>query len=187
MGSAIVLAGGSGSRLGGAKATALLGGRPLIEHVLGAVRAGGLEPIVVAKADSVLPPLDCRLVIEPAQPRHPLCGIVAGLRAVEEPGVAVCGCDMPFLPGALLAWLAGLSAPLAVAEVGGRLQPLLGRYSALLLEQLEAALAAERPMRELVRELGALVVAEAELAKFGDPERLSLNINTPAELAAAGG
>jgi molybdopterin-guanine dinucleotide biosynthesis protein A len=187
MGSTIVLAGGSGTRLGGAKATALLGGRPLIEHVLGAVRAGGLEPIVVAKADSVLPPLDCRLVIEPAQPRHPLCGIVAGLRAVEEPGVAVCACDMPFLPGALLAWLAGLSAPLAVTEVGGRLQPLLGRYSDSLLEQLEAALAAERPMRELVRELGALVVAEAELAQFGDPERLSLNINTPAELAAAGG
>src|ERR1700686_5566856 len=111
MGISVVLAGGRGSRLGGAKAGVLLGGRPLIQHVLDAVRAGGLEPVVVAKADSVLPPLDCRLVIEPAQPRHPLCGIVAGLRAVEEPGVAVCACDMPFLPGALLAWLPGLRAP----------------------------------------------------------------------------
>jgi molybdopterin-guanine dinucleotide biosynthesis protein A len=187
MGSAIVLAGGSGRRLGGAKAGALLGGRPLIHHVLDAVRAGGLEPVVVAKADSLLPPLDCRLVIEPAQPRHPLCGIVVGLRAVEEPGVAVCACDMPFLSGELLAWLAGLEAPLAVAEAGGRLQPLLGHYSSTLLGQLDAALAAERPLSELVQELGAVVIAEAELAPFGDPERLTRNINTPAELAAAGG
>ena len=38
--------------------------------------------VVVAKADSALPPLDCRIVIEPAAPRHPLCGIIAGLEAI---------------------------------------------------------------------------------------------------------
>ena len=70
MATAAVLAGGAGSRLGGAKAMALLDGRPLIAHVLAAVRAGGLEPVVVAKADSPLPPLDCPVVFEPAQPRR---------------------------------------------------------------------------------------------------------------------
>jgi molybdopterin-guanine dinucleotide biosynthesis protein A len=187
MGTAIVLAGGSGSRLGGAKATVLLGGRPLIDHVLDAARAGGLEPVVVAKADSSLPPLDCRLVIEPEHPRHPLCGIVAGLNAITEDGAVVCACDMPFVSGELLAWLEGLRTPLAVAAIGGRLQPLLGRYSASLLDQLEDELAAQRPMREVARELGALALGEAELRRFGDPLRLCLNINTPAELAAAGG
>ena len=187
MGISVVLAGGRGSRLGGAKAGVLLAGRPLIEHVLDAVRAGGLEPVVVAKPDSMLPPLDCRLVFEPAAPHHPLCGIVAGLRAVAEPAVVVCACDMPFLNGELLAWLSALDAPFAVAAAGGRIQPLLGRYSSSLLDELEAQLATEAPMREVARALGARVLAEAELEPFGDPARLCLNINTPEELAAAGG
>jgi hypothetical protein len=42
-------------------------------------------------------------------------------------------------------------------------------------------------MREVARALGARVLAEAELEPFGDPARLCLNINTPEELAAAGG
>ena len=126
-------------------------------------------------------------MFEPARPRHPLCGIVAGLRTVGEPAAVVCACDMPFVSGELLAWLAGLETPLAVAAVGGCPQPLLGHYSASLLDELERKLAAEPPMRELVRDLGAMLLAEAELQPFGDPVRLCLNINTPAELAAAGG
>jgi molybdopterin-guanine dinucleotide biosynthesis protein A len=187
MGSAIVLAGGSGSRLGGEKAAVLLAGRPLIEHVLDAVRAGGLAPVVVAKRDSLLPPLDCRLVFEPALPRHPLCGIVAGLRAVAEPALVVCACDMPFLTGELLAWLSELEAPFAVAAAAGRLQPLLGRYSSSMLEALEQQLALEPPMREVARALDAVVLGQAELERFGDPARLCLSINTPEDLAAAGG
>ena len=187
MGISVVLAGGRGSRLGGAKAGVLLAGRPLIEHVLEAVRAGGLEPMVVAKRDSALPPLDCRVVFEPARPQHPLCGIVAGLRAAGEPAVVVCACDMPYLNGELLAWLSRLQTPLAVASAGGWIQPLLGRYSASLLDQLEAQLAAQAPMRAVARVLGAQVLGEAELEPFGDPARLCLSINTPEELAAAGG
>jgi len=187
MATVTVLAGGAGRRLGGSKATALLGGRPLIEHVLEAVRAGGLEAVVVAKADSPLPPLDCRVVFEPEQPRHPLCGIVTALRELTEPAVVVCACDMPFVTGPLLSWLAGLQAPLVVTSAGGELQPLLGRYSRSLLGRLEAALAEGLSMREVARWLGAEVAGGAELERFGDPLRLCSSINTPAELAAAGG
>ena len=187
MATAAVLAGGAGSRLGGAKAMALLHGRPLIDHVLAAVRAGGLEPVVLAKADSALPPLDCRVLLEPDAPRHPLCGIVAALRGLDEPALVVCACDMPFLTGELLAWLASLEEPLAVARGGGELQPLLGRYAATTLPSLELALAERLPMREAVRRAGARVLAERELEPFGDPARLCLSINTPAELAAAAG
>jgi len=182
-----VLAGGAGSRLGGAKATALLGGRPLIAHVIEAVRDGGLEPVVVAKADSPLPPLDCPVIFEPAQPRHPLCGIVTALRELAQPAVVVCACDMPFVSGALLSWLAGKEAPLVVTSAEGELQPLLGRYALSLLGRLEAALAEKLSMREVAQRLGAQVAGGAELERFGDPVRLVSSINTPAELAAAGG
>ena len=97
-----------------------------------------------------------------------------------------CG-SLPPLTGELLAWLWALDAPFAVAAGGGRMQPLLGRYSASLLDALEAQLVAAAPMREVARVLGARVLAEAELEPFGDPARLCLNINTPDELVAAGG
>src|ERR1700722_15030825 len=100
----LVLAGGRGSRLCGAKATAELAGRPLIVHVLDALAAGGIEPIVVAKADTALPLLDARVLVEPELPRHPLCGIVTGLRAIEADAALVCPADMPFLTGPLLSW-----------------------------------------------------------------------------------
>jgi molybdopterin-guanine dinucleotide biosynthesis protein A len=80
-----------------------------------------------------------------------------------------------------------LDAPFAVAAAGGRMQPLLGRYSSSLLDALEAQLVTAAPMREVARTLGARVLTEAELEPFGDPARLCLNINTPGELAAAEG
>ncbi|MGN6816529.1 MAG: molybdenum cofactor guanylyltransferase, partial [Solirubrobacterales bacterium] len=44
-----VLAGGRGSRLGGAKAWVELGGRPLYSYPLAAIEAAGLDPVVCVK------------------------------------------------------------------------------------------------------------------------------------------
>ena len=183
MGTAIVLAGGAGSRLGRPKAAAALAGRPLIGHVLAAARDGGLEPIVVAKADSALPPLDCRIVIEPAAPRHPLCGIIAGLEAIEDAGAVICATDMPFVTGGLLRWLADLDEPLAVIAE----KPLPARYGRALIPALRDALANDESLRALARRLATRHLEIGELAAFGDPRRLLANINTAAELAAAEG
>lgn len=181
MGSGIILAGGRATRIGGDKAGARLGGRPLVEHAVDAVRAARLEPIVVAKADTPLPPLECRIVIEPDRPRHPLVGVIAGLQAITAPAAVVCPTDMPRLTGELLRWLYELPDPLAIVEG----QPLLGRFSATLVPQLEALLALEPPMAEIAARIGARIVARDELARFGDPLRLLLNVNTAAELASA--
>jgi len=183
MGSAIVLAGGAGTRLGRPKAAAMLAGRPLVEHVIAAARGAGLEPIVVAKADSALPPLDCPVVIEPAAPRHPLCGIIAGLEAIEDDGAVVCATDMPFVTGPLLRWLAGLDEPLAVIEG----QPLPARYGRAIVPMLRDALAKDESLRALARRIATRRLQIAELARFGDPLALLANINTPTELAAADG
>ena len=180
-----ILAGGRGSRIGGAKALVELAGRPLISYPLAAVEAAGLEPVVVAKPDSELPPLSCRTIREPVLPRHPLCGIVAALRhAGERPLVAV-GCDMPFAGAALLAWLGSAPEPLVVVAVGERLQPLPARYDGALRPALEAALASERALRPTLRSLRPRTIAAAELARFGDPRRLCFNVNTHADLRRA--
>lgn len=180
-----VLAGGRGSRIGGAKALVELAGRPLISHPLAAVEEAGLEPVVVAKADSELPPLSCRTIREPGRPQHPLCGIVAALRYARERPLVAVGCDMPFAAPSLLAWLASAPEPLVVPSLGERLQPLPARYDAALLPALEEALAERRALQPTLESLRPRTIAEAELARFGDPQRLCFNVNTPADLERA--
>ncbi len=185
--------------MGRSKATVPLAGRPLIDHTLAAIKSAGLQAVVIAKADSDLPPLPCPLIDEPVRPRHPLCGIVAalehaatGLQAgnTREPArraVVVVACDMPLLPGPFLAWLASRPGPLVVPEAEGHLQPLAARYDTELLPALRAALrtGAPVPLRQTVAELDPDRVGPAELARFGDPGRFLLNINTGEDLARA--
>jgi molybdopterin-guanine dinucleotide biosynthesis protein A len=180
-----ILAGGKGSRIGGAKALADLAGRPLISYPLAAFASAGLEPIVVAKRDSELPPLDCPVIREPALPRHPLCGIVAALRHAGRRTLVVVGCDMPFVEAELLAWLGTTPEPLVVPRLGEDLQPLPARYDSALLPALEKALAGGRALRPTLESLQPRTIAAAELARFGEPRRICFNVNSRADLRRA--
>lgn len=123
-----VLAGGQSRRMGRPKALVPLGERPLIAYPVEALRAAGIVPVVVAKPRSALPPLDCEVIAEPVEPVHPLAGLVAALEQSGAPTVIAIGCDMPFVPPALLRLLAEGHGPLRVPEIGGELEPLLARY-----------------------------------------------------------
>jgi molybdenum cofactor guanylyltransferase len=180
-----VLAGGRGAHLGQPKPTAPLGGRALIEHPLEALRVAGLETVVVAKADTPLPPIGVEVWHEDAEPLHPLLGLVTALERARGRAVLACACDLPFVTPALAAFLAERDAPLAIPRAGGVLHPLLGRYTSALLPYLREALARAAPLQETVAALGAQVLDEADLAPFGDPERLLFNVNTPADLSRA--
>jgi molybdenum cofactor guanylyltransferase len=180
---AAILAGGRGSRLGGRKALAEVAGLPLISYPLSAAAAAGLDPFVVAKPHSPLPELDFEVVHEPERPSHPLAGALTALRAVKNP-VLLLGCDMPFLTGELLAWLANQEPP-AVAVVGGRLQPLLGIYGESAEPSFTEALAAEAPFREAVDRLAPRKLGDEELQRFGDPARLAFSVDSPDDLTLA--
>lgn len=195
-----VLAGGRGSRLGGAKPTADLAGRPLISYPLAALAAAGIEPFVVAKPSTDLcgRPLarqtdlettaialgEVEIVTEPAEPTHPLAGIVAALRHADRP-LVVLGCDFPFAPPALLRRLAEAPEALVVPAPGGEPQPLMARWSPELLSRLEIALDREEPLRRTVAALSPRLLDDTELARFGDPARAFFNVNTTADLRAA--
>jgi molybdopterin-guanine dinucleotide biosynthesis protein A len=99
--------------------------------------------------------------------------------------VLALGCDLPFVTPELLDWLARLAGPAAVPTVGGRLQPLLARYSPGALEPLAAGLASEQALTEAAAALKPRPVVEAQLRRFGDPARLAFNVNTPEDLARA--
>jgi molybdopterin-guanine dinucleotide biosynthesis protein A len=180
----VVLAGGRGRRLGGDKAVAELGGRPLIAHPLAAMRAVLAEVAVVAKRDTALPEgLDGVAVwIEPDEPRHPLLGIVHALRCARGRAVLVCAADLPFVTaGALRALVAAdaAGAPAVLVEGPDGTQPLLGRYepgAAALLEP--AARAGTASVRAVVAALGP------RLLTLKDPGVL-FNVNSPEDLRIA--
>jgi molybdopterin-guanine dinucleotide biosynthesis protein A len=180
-----VLAGGRSRRMGSPKALVELAGRPLIAHVLAAVEAASLEPMVVAKPDSLLPSVSCRLFREPAEPIHPIQGLLTALAASGGRPVVALACDMPFVPPGLLAWLAGVDGGAVVVQAAGRVQPLLARYEPTVAPALEAALARGASAQEAVSVLDPRIVTESELARFGDPELICLNVNTPADVARA--
>jgi molybdenum cofactor guanylyltransferase len=180
-----VLAGGLSTRMGEPKALVELAGRPLVSRIVATVGSAGLEPVVVAKPDSPLPKLDCRVLTEPSEPRHPLTGLVAALQASAGRGVVAIGGDMPLVPARLLTWLAQLEEEVAVCEVGGRLEPLLGSYSPLASDALADARDAGAPVREAVAALDPFVVGEDRIARFGDPRRIVFNVNSPEDLAEA--
>ena len=170
-----VLAGGRGRRMGTPKPLAQLDGAPLIARPLAAAAAAGLDAVVVAKPDTPLPALAVPVWHEPAEPVHPLLGVVTALARAAQPVVAV-ACDMPFVPPELLARLA--SGPEAAVTVGGRLEPFPARYEPAALPVLRAALADGASVRAT---LAALAPATLEL----EDGRPLASVNTPEELAAA--
>ena len=170
--------------MGAPKAGIELAGAPLIGRPLRALREARLEAVVIAKPGTDLPRLDVPVWQEPEEPSHPLTGLVAALERAGRP-VVVCGCDLPFLAPALLAHLAGRSEPLVVVEAGGRLHPLIGRYAPDQIDALRAGRDQQRPLHEIVTELGAVRITEPKLRRYGDPERIVFNVNTPADLARA--
>ena len=179
-----ILAGGRSTRMGRPKPGLQLGGRSLIDYPIEAARAVGLEPWVIAKPETELPPLDCRLIEEPAEPVHPLCGVVAALEAAAPWPVVVLAADMPFVEDKLIAWLASQLGT-TVVETGDRLEPLLGRYDSADVDPLRESLARDDAAQEAVRALNPKLVAEVDLRRFGDPAVLCFNVNTEDDLREA--
>ncbi len=179
----VVLAGGSGRRIGGSKAIVRLRGQPLITYPLAALRAVLGEVAIVAKTDTELPSLPGTTVwIEPAVPRHPIVGITHALALASGRPVLIAAADMPFLTTTVVAQLASADpgrAPAVIATHAGRLHPLLGCYQPQAAAPLAAALATgDVALRDAVLGL------EPRLIEIDDADAL-FNVNAPEDLLHA--
>lgn len=182
----VILAGGRGIRIGGAKATVELLGRPLIAYPAASLRGVLADIAVVAKADTALPALPgVARWTEPEEPRHPLAGIVEALTRGAGRPVLVCAADMPLVSRSLLESILAADprgAPAVVPTTGGTLQPLLALYLPAALERLHDAIerAELGPLRATVGRLGPRLLEVEDGTSF-------FNVNSPADLAAAAG
>ncbi len=176
-----ILAGGRGARLGGAKATARVRGRPLLAWSLAALREAVEEVVVIAKPQTPLPPCDVPVHRDEPEDFHPRHGLVSALRRAEGRPVVVVPCDMPLVPPALLEVLLDVvedGAPAAMPRTEGRVHPLCAAYAAEALGALEAA-DPDEPLTLTLDRLGAVVLGADAAA-----DRM-LNVNTRADLAVA--
>ncbi|MFC8130806.1 NTP transferase domain-containing protein [Streptomyces sp. NPDC057302] len=180
-----MLAGGGARRLGGADKPGLrVGGRALLDRVLGACSGAGTTVVVAAPRATSRPVVWARE--EPAG-AGPLAALEAGLRRTGAEHVVVLSADLPFLEErtvrSLLAALRESGADGAVlSDPGGRDQPLVAAYRGVSLKRGIAQLAAEHggltglPLRRLT--------ARLELTRVADP-LASFDCDTWDDIAAA--
>jgi molybdopterin-guanine dinucleotide biosynthesis protein A len=176
----VVLAGGRGSRLGGAKATAMLRGRSLISYPLAVLSSVLDEVVVVCKPGTELPALRGHEVHFERDPlQHPLVGICTALELAGGRPALVCALDLPLVGSELVSRLTRVHAGAiaALASHDGVAQPLLARYSPEALEPLAAA-DRSAPLR------AAVLRCSPALVEVADPVEL-FNVNTPTDLERA--
>jgi len=171
-----ILAGGAGSRLGGvSKAMLELDGRPLAVHVAEVLAQVCELVAIVCKPDTELPQIaGVDRLDEPAEPRHPLTGIVHALEQAAGP-VLVCAVDMPWVTADACRSLldAAPGAPAAVAVGDGEMCPVFAVYAPDALTTLRSA-PAGAPLRETVDAL--------DPARVALPPALLRSVNEPADV-----
>jgi molybdopterin-guanine dinucleotide biosynthesis protein A len=179
----VILAGGEGRRIGGAKATVRLAGRPLIAYPLEVLRETVGEVAVVAKADTELPPLPGIAVwIETAAPRHPLIGLIEALELAGGRPVVACAVDLPLITAEIVRQLLTHQRgdrPAVIAGQGGSLQPLLGLYAPEAAPRLRQAwIRQEMPLREVVAAISPAILEVPD-------EQVLFNVNAPEDVLRA--
>lgn len=187
----VIVAGGRASRMGGRdKAFAAVGGEPIVVRTIRLFRE--LFPQVVVATHR--PERFHALGVETVADRFPGCGPLAGIHAAllasRHPHAFVAACDMPGLDpgviGFLLERIGGADAIVPCWD--GDVEPLHGVYATRCAPLMEARLLAGRfALRDFLASVRVDWVRETELRAVRGTARSLVNVNTPDELAAAGG
>jgi molybdopterin-guanine dinucleotide biosynthesis protein A len=175
--------------MGREKLSLEVGDLPLIEHVRNALSASCQEVLIVGGGTICLEEVRC-VSNERVGGLGPLAGIEAGLAASRYDHVFVAAGDMPFLSQGLVGYLLGrLGRGGAVAVIphhGGRSHPLCGAYARALLPRVSAALdGGERAVGEFLEGTGGVEYVGEELRRYGEPDLLLMNVNSPRDLERA--
>jgi molybdopterin-guanine dinucleotide biosynthesis protein A len=189
-----LLVGGANRRYEGRpKALESVGGEPIARRAVRALREAVDRVVLVANDAETYETLGLETRADMRPGLGALGGIhtaVAWAEADGYRGALVAACDMPFLSSALLRRLAVRAAAdeVVAPESDSRrgLEPLCAFYGVDCREAIEAAL--DRGKRQVISffaDVRLRVISRDEVAGFGDPAILFLNVNTPEDRARA--
>ena len=196
-GSAIVLAGGSSTRLGQDKGLLLLANRPLVRHVLDAVNGLVKEAIVVvssrvqARNYVKCAGPNARVLVDASNVQTPLVGALTGFKSVEEEYSLVLSCDVPLVSKNVLSLLLDLSTHKSAVIPrwpNGCIEPLQSVYCTKLAEEAaQGALKEGRlNMQAMIDRLrGIRFVSTLVLEQLDPGLRTFFNVNTLLDLKKA--
>lgn len=183
--SALIVAGGKATRLGGVdKRAIVVDGRTIFERQIAAVSRLVHEVIVSGRTEVA----GYRNVVDAVPGLGPLSGIAAGLDSAETPWLLVLAGDMPRIDPAVIELVlsrAGEADAVGI-RIAGRAEPLFSLLRVAVWRPIARARLAARQLRvsALLTEESARVhwIEEAELRAV-DPQLRSLhNVNTPEDL-----
>ncbi len=181
---ALVLAGGRGSRMGGVdKGLTPLQGKPLVAHIIERLEPQVAHVLINANrnaeryADFGKPVL---ADADPAAYAGPLAGMLAGLQACTTPWLLTAPCDSPWLPDHyaqhMLDTALAAGATVAMASDGQRHQPVFCLIKRELVDSLQRFLAAGD------RKIDLWTRAEQAVEVLFEDSRIFTNINTRDDL-----
>ncbi len=184
------LAGGASRRMGRDKALLPWAGGDLLAHAL--ARLCEVVPEVRILSGGERRYVERRLPVDTdaASGQGPIAGLLAGLEAVEGRAALLLAIDLPLVPAALLSRLLQLAPAFdAVVPVWARgPEPLCAVYGPGCLQALRRRVkAGDLGMTCFWPDLRVRTLEAEEIAEFGPPERVFLNVNAPADYAAAAG
>ena len=167
-----------------------VGGEPLVRRVAEAL-SRRCDEVILAGPGAGLAGEEVLRVEDDRPGEGPLAGMESGLCAARFPLVFVAAGDMPFVSSELISHLLDELVRREVQAVvplyGGRPHPLCAAYARAVLPRVRSDLDdGVRAVREFVGRLERVAhVEEAELRRFGEPDLLLLNVNSPEDLRRA--
>jgi len=185
----VIQAGGRSRRMGGEpKALMRLGGRRIIERVLGAIEGVVDEVLVVTNTPELYAFLRLPMVPDAYADGGSLGGIFTGLKAAPGDAAFTVACDMPFVHPDVVRFVVSRAAEgdVVIPRVGDQLETMHAVYGKACLAPMEERLRAGH--LKIVGFFDSVRVVEipaGEIAAHGDPAVLFMNVNTPEELARA--
>jgi molybdenum cofactor guanylyltransferase len=179
---AYILAGGQARRFGGRDKSALvIGSRRILDRQIAMLR-GRAARIVIVGGPADRPAPDGTTVIADRLPgTGALGGLYTALHDAMSARTLVLACDMPFVTGEFVEYLArtGLDCDVTLPRTGDGLHPLCAMYARDAAPVIRRSIdQGERRVREAVATLRLRVIEGRELAAFDPDGRLLHNINT---------
>ena len=171
---AIILAGGKSSRMGQDKASMILGGKTVIQHVIDNLFFVFEEIFISGNHNNY--PISKGIIKDVTTQKGPIGGIRSALEFCQE-DIFVCSCDMPFVSSDLIKNILQkkIENRINVVRFGEKLYPVLGIYPFSILTDLKKTIESGN-----LRMISFLEQQNAHYIDLEDSfEHQLLNINTP--------